>query len=86
MEYLGGYWLKLITGTNELKKLYSGFLLKEILERFEKKSKSRLSPNRSIWLYSAHDVTIAGMLNILGVFEVISYNSIFELLRISPVM
>lgn len=71
MEHLGGYWFKLITGTNDLKKLYSGFLLKEILDRFDKKANLNLSPDRSMWLYSAHDVTIGSMLNTIGVFEVI---------------
>lgn len=68
MEYLSGYWLKFITGTAELKRIRAGFLLKEIFDRFKKKT---LSPDdRVMWLYSGHDITVAIVLNALGVFEV----------------
>ena len=53
------------TATNEFKKFHSGFLLKEILDRFSSKLNSTLSPNRSLWLYFAHDATIQDMLNSL---------------------
>lgn len=85
MEYLAGYWFKLITGTNELKKLYSGFLLKEIMDRFDEKVNSILSPDRSMWLYSAHDVTIASMLNTIGVFEVNIHSSILKFVVFSRI-
>lgn len=70
MEHLGQLWLRLTTGNTALKKLYSGFLLKDILDRFRKKRQSKLSPDLSIWLYSAHDVTIAGVLHSLGLLKV----------------
>lgn len=70
MDYLSKYWLKLITGTTQLKRLKSGFILKDIFDRFKNKTLSTLSPDRSMWLYSGHDVTIASVLNSLGVFEV----------------
>lgn len=47
-----------------------GFLIKEMFERFENKSKSILDPNRSMWIYSAHDTTVARLLNVLGLYEV----------------
>lgn len=72
--YLAEYWLELTTSTTEMKRLKSGFLLKEILDRFKNKTLSTLSPDRSLFLYSAHDTTIAAMLNSLGVFDVISIN------------
>lgn len=56
--------------TKELARLQSGFLLKEIFDRFAQKLNSTLQPDRSLWLYSAHDLTIMCMLNSLGLFEV----------------
>lgn len=53
-----------------MKKLKMGFLLKEILDRFTSKIQSKLLPNRSLWMYFAHDSTIASMLNTLGLFKV----------------
>ncbi|XP_055300677.1 prostatic acid phosphatase-like isoform X2 [Sitodiplosis mosellana] len=68
-EYLAEYWLKFTSGTNQLKRLKSGFLLKEILDRFKNKTVSVLSSNHSLRLYSGHDTTIANMLNSLGLFH-----------------
>lgn len=49
-------------------KLKCGLLIKEMIERFEQKINSTLDP--SLWLYSAHEFTIANVLNSLGLFEV----------------
>lgn len=68
-EKLTTYWFKLLTGTEMLLRLRSGFLLKEIVDRFKNKTNSLL-PEQLMQLYSAHDVTIASMLNALGLFEV----------------
>lgn len=68
-EYLAEYWLIFTTGTTELKRLKSGFLLKEIFDRFKKKTLSLL-PDELMYIYSGHDITIGGLLNSLGVFEV----------------
>lgn len=70
MEYIAKLHLKLFTDTKELAKLKSGFLIKEIMERFNRKTTSNLHPDRSLWLYSAHDITIGNVLNALGLFEV----------------
>lgn len=51
---------------NEIQTFASGFLLKEIFDRFSRKLNSTLSPNRSLWLYFAHDTTIHDMLISLG--------------------
>jgi len=67
MENFGVFWLKLITGTTKLQRLYSGFLLKDILDRFKKKTNSKT--DLLMYLYAGHDVTIAGILNSLGVFQ-----------------
>lgn len=63
---------KLKTGTKELAKLFSGFLIKDIFERFAKKLNSTLQPDRSLWIYSAHESTIIGVLNSFGLFDALS--------------
>lgn len=69
-EYISMYWFQIFTPTPEMKKLRIGYLLKEILDRFTNKTQSMLTPNQSLWMYFAHDITIANMLNILGIFKV----------------
>lgn len=68
-EYLRTYWIQFLTGTSEMKRLKSGFLLKEILDRFHNKTNALL-PEGMMHIYSAHDLTIASLLNTLGIFEV----------------
>lgn len=58
------------THTNELKKYRAGFLIKEMLNRFKNKSQSLLQPDRSLWIYSAHDTIIVNVLNALNLYEV----------------
>uniref|UniRef100_A0A182K0N3 acid phosphatase n=1 Tax=Anopheles christyi TaxID=43041 RepID=A0A182K0N3_9DIPT len=57
------------TNTTQLARLKMGPLVKEMLQRFRSKAKGTLKPNRSVWMYSAHDVTVASLLNALRVFE-----------------
>lgn len=71
-----GFW----TATDEMKKFYSGFLLKEMFDRFSSKLNSTLSPNRSLWLYLAHDITIQEVLNDLGLKSVSGQKSSNEYL------
>lgn len=71
MEYIATFDFKTYTDTPQLARLKSGFLIKEILEHFSQKVNSTLQPNRSVWFYSAHDITITNMLNSLGLYEVI---------------
>lgn len=61
-----------LIGTREISRYSSGFLLREIIERFYKKIdvENPLKPNRNLWLYSAHDTTITGLMNLLGLLEV----------------
>lgn len=70
MEYIAKLHINSYAATPELARLKSGFLIKEIMERFKKKIDATLSPDRSLWLYSAHDYTIANMLNAFGVYKV----------------
>lgn len=64
-----------------MKKLKSGYLLKDILGRFSKKLKSTLTPDISLYMYFGHDLTISNMLNSLGLFEVAKIHSIFIVLK-----
>lgn len=55
----------------QLARLKFGWLLRDIFERFEAKAAGQLVPvRRSMWMYSGHDVTIAGLLNTLGMYNV----------------
>lgn len=55
----------------KLAKFRTGYLLKDILDRSTEKLKNQLTPNRSAWIYSSHDTVIIGLLQSLGVFDVI---------------
>lgn len=70
LEYLKTYWIKTLTGTPEMKRLKSGFILQMILDRFQNKTVSLL-PDELMRIYSGHDITIASVLNGLDMFEVI---------------
>jgi len=67
-ENLSRYWFTFITGTPELKRLKSGFLMKEIFDIFTNKTLALL-PDKLMQMYSGHDTTIAAMLSGLGIFE-----------------
>lgn len=62
--------------STEMKKLKSGFLLKDILDRFSRKKDSTLDPDQSLYLYFAHDITLSNMLNSLGLFKVMHKHKI----------
>lgn len=68
-EWVSNRAFQVLTNTPELARLKIGFLLREILDRLDQKIESKLSPDRSLWIYSAHDTTIANVLNSLGLFE-----------------
>lgn len=70
VEKIAESHFKVNTATPELARLKSGFLIKEMMERFTSKIFDDLDPDRVLWLYSAHDETIANILNSLGLFEV----------------
>lgn len=72
MQYIAEFSFTTDTNTPQLARLKHGFLIKELLEHFNQKINGTLE--RSLWLYSAHDFTISGVLNSLGLFEVIFYH------------
>lgn len=55
----------------DLVRIRSGFLLKEMLERFKAKKNGELEPDRALYMYSAHSSTITTLLNGLG-FNLVS--------------
>ena len=63
------------TYTPLLARLKTGPLLKEILVRMHNKTSSVLEPNRSVWIYSAHDTTVSALLNTMGIFKTIGYHN-----------
>lgn len=71
LEWISNRSFQVSTNTPELARLKTGFLIREILDRFDQKISAKLSPDRSLWIYSAHDTTVANVLNSLGLFEVI---------------
>lgn len=73
LEKLSGFAFSVQTGTKLMARLKYGFLLREILERFTMKANSTLSPDRRLWVYSAHDLTISGLLNTMGLFKASIY-------------
>ena len=49
---------------------FTGPLLGEITKHFIQKRDGTLKPNRTMWVYSAHDQTVAALLNTFGAFEI----------------
>lgn len=78
MENITLFVYEIGSATNEMARLRSGFLLKEILEHFMQKLNSTQSdrPDRlysddiNFWLYSGHDFTISNLLRSLDLFKV----------------
>lgn len=70
LEYFAARYFEAFSRTNEMKKAKTGFLVKEIFERFKNKSLSLLKPDRTLWIYSGHDNTIINVLNAFNVYKV----------------
>lgn len=61
----------MVVNTKLMARLKAGFLIREIFNRFTMKRDLTLSPDRSLWIYSAHDLTIMNILAALDLYEVI---------------
>lgn len=44
--------------------------MKEIIQHMKAKRSGKLSPDRNLSIYSAHDTTVSALLETLGVFEI----------------
>jgi len=61
------------TFDHEMKRLKGGPFVKEMVEHFDSVANNTLSPsNRKMFMYSAHDTTVAPVLHTLGVFNMIA--------------
>lgn len=61
--------LALLTETPFMKKVKGGALLTEILDNMTKKRGRTLTPNRSIFIYSGHDVTLVNLMRALDIID-----------------
>lgn len=48
---------------------FSGVLLNDIVNHMKHKRSGNLDPDTKLWIYSAHDTNVAGLLNSLNVFN-----------------
>lgn len=71
MQNISIFLAQSLTNTTELQMLRSGFLLKEIFDRFSNKTtSSKFDPERVLWIYVTNDVAIIDILNSLGLYTV----------------
>lgn len=77
-EQLSMVFFTIFARTNDMKKIRSGYLLEQILDRSTNKTMSQLSPDRSLWIYFAHDDTIADLLSSPNLYEVRNLNVAFR--------
>lgn len=52
-----------------------GYLIREIFDHMSAKIDGTLSPNRAMFIYSAHDMNIASILNIFSLFAQFGYRA-----------
>lgn len=67
MERIAQKTYSIKTHNKLLKRLRSGFLLRDMLSHFSDKKNSKL--DFSIWLYSGHDGTVFSLLKTLGLLD-----------------
>lgn len=48
---------------------FPGPLIGQITKHLEKKSRGKLTPDRKLWIYSAHDTTVAAVLMALNLYN-----------------
>lgn len=61
--------LALLTETPFMKKVKGGAIITEIVDNMIKKRSRILAPERSIFIYSAHDVTLVNLMRALNVIS-----------------
>nr|XP_018912827.1 PREDICTED: prostatic acid phosphatase-like [Bemisia tabaci] len=55
--------------SQEMRRLKAGPLIGQITKHLEKKSRGKLTPDRKLWIYSAHDTTVAAVLMALNLYN-----------------
>lgn len=61
--------LELLTETDYMKKIKGGAIVSEIFEKLKSKSNGSLLPDRNIFIYSAHDVTLVNTMRALNISD-----------------
>lgn len=69
MSKLSAFSFTLAAYTKELQRLKGGPLLGDMVKHMQEKSQGQLSPDRKLFVYSAHDTTVSNLLMTLGVFD-----------------
>lgn len=69
MEKVSNYVFKVKYSSSKIKRLLTGPLITEIIERFYNKINNTLQPDRKMWIYSIHDSTILSFFNTIGYFD-----------------
>lgn len=69
LEPLAARSYVLFTETNLMKKVKGGAFLNEIHSKMLDKRKRNLNPDRKIFLYSGHDVTLVNVMNSLNIID-----------------
>ncbi|TDG50451.1 hypothetical protein AWZ03_003040 [Drosophila navojoa] len=59
----------LFTETHLMKRIKGGAFLTEILKKMQNKRKKNLNPDRKIFLYAGHDVTLVNVMNSMGILD-----------------
>lgn len=71
MKDLAALSLAMFTKTDFMKRVHGGALLKEIIDNIKAKRDGVLNPDRKLFLYSGHDLTIVSFMRVLGFEELL---------------
>lgn len=74
-EWIFNRYFRSYSMTPELFRYTYGYLLREIFDHCTAKINGTLSPNRSMFLYSAHDTNIAALLDVFKLFAQFGYRA-----------
>lgn len=69
MRTVAAFSFSIAARTPAMKRLKGGPLLEDIVKHMVAKSKQKLK-KKKLWIYSAHDTTVANLLNTLDVFDI----------------
>jgi lysosomal acid phosphatase len=69
MYNLTGLSFKVMTYTHEMQRLRSGPLLKDLIHNMQGRVNGSLDRRMKMFMYSAHDTTVASLLNTLEVYD-----------------
>lgn len=74
-EWTADRHFRTYSSTPDLFRYTYGFLLREIFDHCTAKMEGTLAPNRTVFLYSAHDTNIVNFLNAFGLFAQFGYHA-----------